>query len=430
MYGTYCSETVLRKRPTTVDAAGRSSSPTARRRTTRAARARAASASTTPTRGRSRSSRPSRTSFSTSRPPFSSSRYDVTMRRVAPVAAAGRAVYGLDPAPRDAERLERAAPGGRGRARASAGARPSAGPAAAAGRRCRSAPATAGAAARRSERSGRRCSSSESVPVPASTTARVPAGLEHSRRAQAPPCVRPCDRLGRERSASCCQATSWPAGAQSVARAEEEAEGDEPLARRRAGARARPRASLPARRGAAGGARLRTTSPSLVSSHVPRSRSRVTKSWRFRIRKRRSPTRSTCTGCARNFSSGSAGCGVRSGQTIPSAQKFASLRLVAEVAAVGPVLAASRVRAPDPVVDPLPDEPALQRVVALEGGEVVGEPAVRVAHRVRVLAEDQRPGMSSALSAHATIASSSGYIGQTTSVARCPPAQSPLIAPS
>ncbi len=69
------------------------------------------------------------------------------------------------------------------------------------------------------------------------------------------------------------------------------------------------------------------------------------------------------------------------------------VRRLAEVAAVGPELAAARVRLPDPVVDPLPDESALQRALALERGEVVREPAVRVAHRVRVLAEDHRAGI-------------------------------------
>ena len=53
--------------------------------------------------------------------------------------------------------------------------------------------------------------------------------------------------------------------------------------------------------------------------------------------------------------------------------------LVAEVAAVGPVLAPMRVGHTDPVVDPLPDESPLERTVAIEGCEVVGEPAVRFA---------------------------------------------------
>ena len=66
------------------------------------------------------------------------------------------------------------------------------------------------------------------------------------------------------------------------------------------------------------------------------------------------------------------------------------VRRLAEVAAVRPVLAPALVRAADPVVDPLPDEAALQRVVAVEGGVVVGQAAVAVAHRVRVLAQDQR----------------------------------------
>ena len=44
---------------------------------------------------------------------------------------------------------------------------------------------------------------------------------------------------------------------------------------------------------------------------------------------------STPTGRARNSSSCSAGCGVRSGQISPSAQKFGVVRVVAEVSAVG-----------------------------------------------------------------------------------------------
>ncbi len=63
----------------------------------------------------------------------------------------------------------------------------------------------------------------------------------------------------------------------------------------------------------------------------------------------------------------------------------------AEVAAVRPVLPAAFVDLPDAVVDPLPHEAALQSGVAVEGGVVVGQPAVRVAHRVGVLAHDDRP---------------------------------------
>ena len=84
------------------------------------------------------------------------------------------------------------------------------------------------------------------------------------------------------------------------------------------------------------------------------------------------------------------------------------VRRVAEVAAVRPVLAAALVALPDAVVDPLPDEPALQRVVRSERGEVVGEAAVRVAHRVRVLAEDHRPRVVGLLAAHASIESTLG----------------------
>ncbi len=67
------------------------------------------------------------------------------------------------------------------------------------------------------------------------------------------------------------------------------------------------------------------------------------------------------------------------------------VRLVAEVAAVAPVLAPVLVGHADPVVDPLPDESTLESAVAIEGCEIVGEPAVRVAHCMGVLAEDHRP---------------------------------------
>ena len=73
------------------------------------------------------------------------------------------------------------------------------------------------------------------------------------------------------------------------------------------------------------------------------------------------------------------------------------VRRVAEVAAVGPVAPASVVGAADAVVDPLPDEAALERTVPLEGGEVIGESTVRVPHRVRVLAKDQRPAVAAGL---------------------------------
>ena len=63
---------------------------------------------------------------------------------------------------------------------------------------------------------------------------------------------------------------------------------------------------------------------------------------------------------------------------------------LAEVAAVRPVLAPAAIDLADAVVDPLPDEAALQRGVAVERRVVVGEAAVRVAHRVRVLAHDDR----------------------------------------
>ena len=65
------------------------------------------------------------------------------------------------------------------------------------------------------------------------------------------------------------------------------------------------------------------------------------------------------------------------------------VRRFPEVAAVLPVRTTARVVCPDPVVDPLPDEAALEPTMPLERGRVVGEPTP-VAHRVGVLAKDQR----------------------------------------
>ena len=230
--------------------------------------------------------------------------------------------------------------------------------------------------------------SSRTSAVELSSQRPVVDGRRVGRRLAPPPARRRAAGRRRDGSASCCQATSWPAGAQSVARRRKKRNvtNRSPAAARRSSSTS---SASPGATRSAAGSRC-TTSPSPVSSHVPRSRRGrevVAVPDPEACGRRRGSTR---TGWARNLSSCSAGCGVRSGQTRPSAQKFASFGVVAEVAAVGPVVAAVAVGAPDAVVDPLPDEPALQRVVALEGGEVVGQPAVRVAHRVRVLAEDQR----------------------------------------
>src|SRR5262249_40318967 len=55
-----------------------------------------------------------------------------------------------------------------------------------------------------------------------------------------------------------------------------------------------------------------------------------------------------------------------------------AVRDVAEVAAVCPVVAAPSISTADAVVDPLPDEAALQGLVPVERGEVVGEATVAV----------------------------------------------------
>ena len=204
--------------------------------------------------------------------------------------------------------------------------------------------------------------------------------------------------------------------------AEEEAERDESLAGGVRRGRARRRAPRPARRAARGSARAATTSPSTVSSHSPRRSSRLDEVAAVadpEAAAARAPRRAT--GRARNLSSCSAGCGVRSGQTMPVGAEVRVVRRRRRSRRRRP--SSSRPRASRcriAVVDPLPDEAALQRVVALERGEVVGEAAVRVAHRVRVLAEDQRPRV--VVRARPTPRSPrpTAYIGQTMSVARAP----------
>ena len=76
------------------------------------------------------------------------------------------------------------------------------------------------------------------------------------------------------------------------------------------------------------------------------------------------------------------------------AHEVGVVRRVAEVAAVAPDWAARRTGAAverDAVLEPLPDEPALEPGGLAHGPAVVGERARRVAHGVRVLAEDHRP---------------------------------------
>src|SRR5215831_1824858 len=65
------------------------------------------------------------------------------------------------------------------------------------------------------------------------------------------------------------------------------------------------------------------------------------------------------------------------------------VRLVAEIAAIRPEHLALRVRLLDALVDPVPDETALQSMRRLDQVPIVLQAAVRVAHRVRVLAHHQ-----------------------------------------
>ncbi len=74
----------------------------------------------------------------------------------------------------------------------------------------------------------------------------------------------------------------------------------------------------------------------------------------------------------------------------PVAHEIAVVRRLAEVAAVGPVGPAVGQGLDQAVVEPLPDEPALEPGSRFDRVPVVGEVAVAVAHRVRELAHDQR----------------------------------------
>ena len=104
----------------------------------------------------------------------------------------------------------------------------------------------------------------------------------------------------------------------------------------------------------------------------------------------RRPTPPIRTGAASRLCSHIAGFGRRSGQTIPSQHEVAVVRLVAEVAAVRPARPPVGQRLDEAVVPELPDEPALEPGRRLDGVPVLGQRAVAVAHRVRVLAHDQR----------------------------------------
>ena len=77
----------------------------------------------------------------------------------------------------------------------------------------------------------------------------------------------------------------------------------------------------------------------------------------------------------------------------PVADKIRVVRLVAEVAAIHPERTPLFVGAPDPVIDPFPDESSLEAVVFFKRVVVFAEAAVAVPHRVRILAHDQRAGV-------------------------------------
>src|SRR5919199_6729219 len=79
---------------------------------------------------------------------------------------------------------------------------------------------------------------------------------------------------------------------------------------------------------------------------------------------------------------------VRPGQPVQA--EVAVIRLLAEVATIRPSTAAVRSFLDQSMIAKFPDEPTLQPVRALDGIPVLRQRAVAVAHRVRVLAHDQR----------------------------------------
>ena len=182
-------------------------------------------------------------------------------------------------------------------------------------------------------------------------------------------------------------ATSWPAGAQgssaaSTARTVSQVSpdvGGRPVGQRQLGDGARGQ-----RADAAACPRRPPRPPPRAPTRSAGARGRGSVN-RFSIRTV-DPTL-ICTGSKTFLSSSRPGEGVRSGNTRPSATKFDVVQRLAEVAAVREEAARG---IPEAVVDPLPHEAALAARVALEERLVVGQAARSVAHRVRVLAEQER----------------------------------------
>ena len=104
-----------------------------------------------------------------------------------------------------------------------------------------------------------------------------------------------------------------------------------------------------------------------------------------------SPLSDTTTGRYTHITSCTPGMGLQVGRHQPVGNEVAVVGLVAELAAVGEPAFAARETSEQAVVLPLPDEPTLQAGRGRDHVPVVGERAVRVAHRMAVLAHDQGP---------------------------------------
>ncbi len=120
-----------------------------------------------------------------------------------------------------------------------------------------------------------------------------------------------------------------------------------------------------------------------------------------------------------------AGMRVQVGRHQTVGDEVAVVGFVAELAAVREAAFAARQSGEQAVVLPLPDEPALQAGRRRDHVPVVGERAVRVAHRVAVLAHDQR----SIAGARASVLGDrvDRRIHRAHHVARCRPAVDPAV---
>ena len=190
-------------------------------------------------------------------------------------------------------------------------------------------------------RCGRPTESSERTPVFGSTTARAAASSTPSAGSAA---ARGAGAARRDGSASCCQATSWPAGAHSVAarRKKRKVTNRSPRARRQG--RARTSSASPG--GDAEPRQLAALHRLAVGGELPRARGagRGSRSRRgCEIRKRLPRDALDAHRLREELELGERGVRGAVGPDDAVGAEVRVVRRLAEVAAVGPVLAAARV---------------------------------------------------------------------------------------